>query len=522
MNEKKITTINLIALVLAVVLIIVTVFSVINVQKNNSTGEALSYQQFSDKYTYKNTKKTSEGGIANIGDPHVFWDEASGKWYMTGTSGGTHVKIWSSEDLTTWDEGKIIIENKDISWAFYDPASGAYGLWGAEIHKVGDQYQLYFSTWGKDESGNASTSPRIGVAVCDTVDGIYQATDKPLFDFGYSAIDNHLFTDEDGKRYMVYCRDATDNVVNNRRESHIYIVELNADGLSVKEGSEPTCLITPEYSWETATPDPKWVWTEGCWMQKMNGKYYLFYSASKFSTWDYCIGYAVSDSPMGPFVKNPEPLMQTFANELSGPGNNSFFTSKDGKELFTAYHMHTTPANPSGNRYLNIDRIGLREDGTVYVNAPTFTDQPLPSGEKDGHTLLSDEAKIVADTAEGYKASAINDGEVAVVDKYKDNEWCAAKPVDEAVLRLEWDKAVEINSIFIYNSIIAEHATVTVDIKLSNGVVLESIKLGEFGGEAGIVNLNGVKSSWIEISVADKSAEQTAFALSEVMVFGTK
>lgn len=520
MNEKKIQIINLFLLMLVIILAVLAVI-IINAKKNSSTDEFLTYQQFSDEYTYKNTRSKSEGGITGIGDPHVFWDETTNKWYMTGTFNGREVKIWSSDDLTTWDKGTTIIKIANVPWAYFDPANGIYGLWGSEIHKVGDQYLLYFSSWGTDENGNG-TSPRIGVAICDTVNGTYQSLEQPMFDFGYSTIDNNLFTDDDGRRYMVYCRDAEDNIVNKRHESHLYIVELNEDGLSVKEGSEPVCLLTPEYDWELTTPNPKWVWTEGCWMQKMNGKYYLFYSASKYSTWDYCIGYAVSDSLTGPFVKNPEPLMQTYANMLTGPGNNSIFASKDGKELFTAYHMHTTPTSPSGNRYLNIDRIGLREDGTLYVNAPTYTDQPLPSGEKEGHTLLSDEAKIVAVTAEGYKAAAVNDGEVAVVEKYKDNEWCSAEPVEKAVLRLKWGKAVEINSIFIYNSIIAEHASVSVDIKFSNGSVLEGVKLGEFGGEAGIVNLNGVKASWIEISVAEKSEGQTAFALSEVMVFGTK
>ncbi len=520
MNEKKSIILNLVLMVLAVLLIILAVLTVGRGQNTKGTEEALTYQEFSEKYTYKNTK--GQGGIAHMGDPHVFWDETSGKWYMTGTADGREVKVWSSPDLTSWGNETVVMKNEDIPWAFYDPDNGVYGLWGAEIHKIGDTYYLYFSTWGTEENAEAATSPRIGVATCDTVDGTYVAKEEPLFDFGYSTIDNHLFTDDDGKRYLVYCRDATDNIANDRHESHIYIVEMGEDCMSVKEDSEPQCLITPEYDWECATPDPKWVWTEGCWMQKMDGRYYLFYSAGKYSTWDYCIGYAVSDAPTGPFVKNPEPLMKTFANQLSGPGNNSFFASKDGKELFTAYHMHTHSEKPSGDRYLNIDRIGLREDGTVYVNAPTFTDQPLPSGEKEGHTLLSDEAEIIADTAQGYSASGINDGEVAVVARFKDREWCCAKPVAQAVLRLEWDKEVEVNSIFLYNSIVENHASHKVNIKLSNGDVLEGVKLGEFGGEAGIVNLNSVKTKWMEITVAEETPGQTAFALSEVMVFGTK
>ncbi len=520
MNEKKIKTVNVIALVLCVLLIIGAVISSAVTLGSAGKGEVMTNQEFLDTYTYKNTK--GPGGITGIGDPQVFYDDATQKWYMTGTCDGMSFKLYSSDDLTKWDNGKTIFTKDMVSWGIYDPSVGAYGLWGAEIHEREGKYYLYFSIWAKDGQGNA-TSPRIGVATSDKVDGPYKDKGEPLFDYGYSAIDNHLFTDDDGKNYFYYVRDAYDNVVDGVHESHIYVVEMNDDLTSVKAQSESVFLLRPDQAWEKRSGGGSWAWVEGCWMQKMNGKYYLFYSANKYDSRNYAIGYAVSDSPTGPFVKNPEPLLETYAEELVSPGNNSFFTSKDGKELFTAYHMLTTPETPSGNRYLNIDRIGLREDGTVYINAPTITAQPLPSGEKEGHTLLSDEAKVVAGgTAEGYKAEAVTDGEVAVLADNAAREWCSSQPVEEATLRLEWDKAVTINSLFIYNSIVKGHRSMKVNIRFSDGTLVSDVKLGEFGGEAGIVNLNGVRADWLEITVSEKGFGQSVFALSEVMVFGSK
>lgn len=518
--KQKIKLVNLIALVLCGLMLIAAVVSVVVTLSGRETNESMTNEQFLEEYTYRNTK--GAGGVTGIGDPQVFYDDVNGKWRMTCTYDGMSFKLFTSDDLTAWDSGKTIFTKDMVDWGVYDSSIGAYGLWGAEIHRRGDTYYLYYSIWAKDAEGNA-TSPRIGVATSSTVDGMYTDKGSPLFDYGYSAIDNHLFTDDDGKNYFYYVRDAYDNVVDGVHESHIYVVPMNDDLMSVADSSQAVCLLKPEFGWERRSGGGTWAWVEGCWMQKMNGKYYLFYSANKYNTRDYAIGYAVSDSPTGPFVKNPEPLLDTCADELVSPGNNSFFSSKDGKELFTAYHMLTTPDTPSGNRYLNIDRIGLRSDGTVYINAPTITSQPLPSGEKEGHTLLSDEARVVAGgTADGYDVSAVNDGEVAVLVDHATREWVSSQAPDQATLRLEWDGKVTINSVFLYNSIVRDHRSRKVTLRFSDGTTVEGVRLGEFGGEAGIVNLNGVRAEWMEIVVSEKGFGQTAFALSEVMVFGSK
>jgi GH43 family beta-xylosidase len=64
---------------------------------------------------------------------------------------------------------------------------------------------------------------------------------------------------------------------------------------------------------------------------------------------------------------------------ISGPGHHCVIDSPDGSELFVVYHTHTDAALGGGNRQVCIDRMGFREDGSIYVNGPTLTDQPIPS-----------------------------------------------------------------------------------------------------------------------------------------------
>ncbi|HKY56247.1 MAG TPA: family 43 glycosylhydrolase, partial [Anaerolineales bacterium] len=95
---------------------------------------------------------------------------------------------------------------------------------------------------------------------------------------------------------------------------------------------------------------------------------------------EYSVGYAVAESPIGPFSKAAHnPILSSLNDEISGPGHNSVTTSPDGSELFIVYHIHTDPKNPGSNRQVCIDRMGFREDGSLYITGPTNTPQEIPS-----------------------------------------------------------------------------------------------------------------------------------------------
>ena len=226
---------------------------------------------------------------------------------------------------------------------------------------------------------NQSGSLRIGLAVSSAPDGPFEdVKNEPFFDFGYAVIDANAFLDDNGNAYLYYSRDCSENKDGYLKKSEIYGVPLSDDLLSIQ--GEAVKLLTPEQKWEKA-PGDTW-WNEGPEMIKHDGKYYLTYSANFFASPSYSLGYAVSDTPLGTFVKAQEnPLLTSgLRRDVSGTGHHSFTVSPDGSQLWAVYHSHTDLTNPGGNRKVNIDRAGFTSDGRLFISGPTTSLQPHPSG----------------------------------------------------------------------------------------------------------------------------------------------
>lgn len=334
--------------------------------------------------------------VKGIGDPFVL--PVADGYDLFATGGVIGFNVWTSPDLITFQKTKAL---RKLSWA-----TGDY--WAPEVFEWQGRYVMLYTA-----RRSSDNSLRIGVAFSDSPEGEYvDPLDGPLFDFGHAAIDGTLFTDDEGQPYMIYSRDCSENVVDGRNESHLYGVALAEDLLSTI--GEPVLLTTPDADWEIATGD--WRWNEGPAVLRHDGKYYLFYSANFYADKDYSVGVAVAEQPLGPYVKQGEPLLAPVVKDgsvlVSGPGHNAFFTAGD--ELFTAYHTHTYPLAPSGNRQLCVDRVGFHDDGTAYISGPTLAPQLLPlsdlgladhmrtAGLTGDDRLLIDGDACVAASSEGY------------------------------------------------------------------------------------------------------------------------
>ncbi len=298
--------------------------------------------------------------LFDIGDPHIL--PAQGRYWAFATGGTVGYNVWQSDDLRSWGDKQKALRR--VEW-------GAGDYWAPEVYPYQGRYVMLFSVRDK-----ATRGLRIGIAFADAPQGPYEdPLGRPLFEPGYSVIDASLFVDE-GVPYLYYVRDCSDNVVNGRHESHVWGVRLSDDLLSLE--GEPAELTRPEQPWEL--DEGEWVWNEGPVAVKHGGRYYLYYSAHHFADPNYSVGVAVSDSPLGPFIKQADnPLLAPLpgvGEPVSGPGHNSFFSV--GEELFTSYHSHKYPQAPSGNRQLNVDRAGFHSDGTAYINGPTLTRQLRP------------------------------------------------------------------------------------------------------------------------------------------------
>ena len=324
---------------------------------------------------------TNPVGVGIIGDPFIL-KTSSGKYYCYGTNAEDGYKAFSSDDLVNWTDEGYVFKKHNQGW------ESTY-FWAPEVVEYNNKFYMFYTVrWKKNES------LRLGVAVSDSPKGPFiNPTNKPLFDFGHAAIDANVLFDDDGKKYLYYSKDSSENVIEGRHESHIYGIELSDDLLSVK--GDPVPLTKPEQEWEKVS-GPVWFWNEGATVFKREGVYYLMYSAN--CGMNYSVGYATSASPLGKFVKyanNPilSKVEDTINDEcgesinktkISGPGHNSITVSPDSTELLIAYHIFiecvTDPVNGEGKRVCFIDRMGFSEDGSIYVNGPTSVPQPYPSG----------------------------------------------------------------------------------------------------------------------------------------------
>ena len=95
---------------------------------------------------------------------------------------------------------------------------------------------------------------------------------------------------------------------------------------------------------------------EGPFVTYQQGRYWLFYAGNDFSTPAYGIGVAVADHPLGPYTKQPEPLLKS-TREWVAPGHASVAPGVDGRPqlFFHAFH----PGTGGYNAFRALLTVGL-------------------------------------------------------------------------------------------------------------------------------------------------------------------
>jgi beta-xylosidase len=307
------------------------------------------------------------GGMTNIGDPFVLKD--GDQYYMYATSTATiGFRAWQSDSMVDWEEKGLVydIEQQTDQWATGD-------FWAPEVVKHNDKYYMTYSARNKE--GHL----QISVAVSPEPLGPFKDVSIEIIKQSGSYIDGHIFFEDDGTPYFYYVKDCSENIINGYHVSQIFVQKMN-DELTSLIG-EPQLLLEPNQEWEGLNGD--YQWNEGPFVLKHKSKYYLMYSSNFYASTDYGVGYAIADDPMGPFKKAKENpiLSKDLSNGISGPGHNSVTTGLNGKTLYTIYHTHSFPDDPSGDRVMNMDRIYF-EDGKLKIDGPTYTEQKLMLGGK--------------------------------------------------------------------------------------------------------------------------------------------
>ncbi len=440
--------------------------------------------------------------ISGIGDPYLVTE--NGKYYVTATCDGKGYDIYSSENLSDWTkEGRIFSSSSKEGWV-------RTSLWQPQI-VIGNDGKYYLYYCGKNDDDTL----RIGVAVADKITGPYKdALDHPLLPYNMATIDPNLFVDDDGRMYLYFSRDCSENIVDGHHTSQLYCIEMK-DYTSIKEENDPVLLVSPYQDWELASGDYRW--NEGPDVLKHNGKYYLFYSGGCYADSTYAIGYAVSDSPMGPFEKYDKNPVIASTDKVSGPGNNSYFRTLDNKELYTCYHTHTIKFIGGGDRKVTIDRCGFREDGSFYINGPTTTNQTPFSGHTD--LVKIDVTSVSAKgTIEGRIPSALIDGETLNSKNEDAYEWRAeATDGKNPYAEFDFGEKKSIDCIYIYGSASKDFEAASLNIIFDEGSIT-NVRANACMEEPLVLYFDAVTTSKVRIEAADLG-QARGMGLSEVLFY---
>lgn len=267
--------------------------------------------------------------LKGYADPDVLYDK--GVYYMYATS--YHIKygyeVYASTDLVNWENKGNCIED---AWG------KTKNFWAPDVKEYNGKYYML-----------ASVDEHLGLMIADSPTGPFVPQDKFLY---VSTIDGHILF-EDGKMYIYYVSWRDDH------EYGIYACEMEDDFITPKEETE-VLVIRPEHSYEL---DMGRV-TEAPYMMKKDGVYYLTYSASHFESPHYCVCYATSKSPLGPFTKyEGNPILVGDTERISGIGHHCIVYTPKG-DTYIMYHTHDAPGKIHP-RNLSLSKIAFEGDKLV-------------------------------------------------------------------------------------------------------------------------------------------------------------
>lgn len=248
----------------------------------------------------------------------------------------TFLDAFSSPDLVNWTKHPRVLDNSNVKWLWR-------AMWAPAVIHGNNKYYLFFG--GNDvHQGEVGG---IGVAVADRPEGPYKdALGKPLINEivnGAQPIDQFVFKDDDGQYYMYYGGWGHCNMV--KLAPDLLSIVPFPDGVTYKE-------VTPKN------------YVEGPFMLKKDGKYYFMWSEGGWTGPDYCVAYAISDSPFGPFERVGKILEQD-DKIARGAGHHSVIKGNGKDEWYIVYHRRPLTETDGNHRETCIDRMYFDKNGFI-------------------------------------------------------------------------------------------------------------------------------------------------------------
>lgn len=280
-----------------------------------------------------------------MADPSVL--HYDGKWYLYPSCG----MAWTSDDMVNWEHHRI--EPYDCGYA-------------PTVVKFRDQFLLTACGTGIWQA-NHPLGPFHEIGSVLLPDGTSLQGNDPF----PSWRDPMLFADDDGKLYGYW----------GLGKPGIFGVELDP--------SQPNRMRTlpqrlfgfdPAHIWERFgeyNENKTISYVEGAWMVKINGIYYLTYSAPGTSCRTYAMGCYVGEKPLGPFrYQSRNPILAGRGGLVNGPGHGCIVRGP--KNTLWAFYTCTVRNINVYERRIGMDPAGFDADGNLYVAGASETPQWAP------------------------------------------------------------------------------------------------------------------------------------------------
>ena len=359
------------------------------------------------------TTNLSSRILSGYGDPAVL--KTGDDYYLVATSNDAPdaLPILRSIDLENWEPvGFVFAEGENPSWTLAGTKVGDF--WAPELARVGEQYWLTYTARSLDHSLS------IGLAKSDHPAGPWHDLGAPLLTDGAidahifvdpdgtptlfwkedrngrwprplagllretpSLIDA-MFDSESDRRTAAFAAaiqpwantrrpierfflmqplisaalanwprvktvlaDAGQDQLLESMRTPIFAQRLASDGASLI--GERVQVLENDQPWEGHL-------IEGPWVTFQRGRYWIIYAGNDFTNPAYGIGVAVSDSLLGPYVKQPQPLLRS-TSEWLAPGHASVAPGLDGQPqlFFHAFH----PGTGGYNAFRALLTVGL-------------------------------------------------------------------------------------------------------------------------------------------------------------------
>ena len=243
--------------------------------------------------------------------------------------------LYTSTDMVNWTDHGVVASLKSFDWVKRDN-----GAWAEQVVERNGKFYMYCPIHGNG----------IGVLVSDSPYGPFKdPLGKPLVwqKEHWDDIDPTVFIDEDRQAYMYW------------GNPNCYYMKLNEDMISYS-GDIVKLKETPEH------------YQEGPWFYKRNGHYYLAFASTCCPEG---IGYAMSDSPTGPWKTKGYIMRPTERTRGNHPGimdykgkSYVFGLNYDLLKLETNTHYE--------RRSVSVAEMHYSEDGTIQ-EVPYWADTKL-------------------------------------------------------------------------------------------------------------------------------------------------